>query len=126
MTSSLLVEKPPYKRSQSGTSWTLLTDAQELQDPEIRAAQQHLPQPPEGHPSSLQSFRCEDASAKKATRKNADKYSRDSIQKIVEAADTDEKDLILFYLYAGFRDEEAVYSKYSDIDFKKGTINVHD
>jgi hypothetical protein len=38
----------------------------------------------------------------KATRKNADKYSRDSIQKMVEAADTDEKD------------------KYSDIDSRKG------
>ena len=62
----------------------------------------------------------------KATRKNADKYSMDSIQKMVEPADTDEKDLILFFLYTGFRDEEAVHSKYSDIDFKKGTINVHD
>jgi hypothetical protein len=44
----------------------------------------------------------------KATRKNACKYSRDSIQKMVEAADTDEKD------------------KYPDIDFKRVTINVHD
>jgi integrase len=62
----------------------------------------------------------------KSTRKNADKYSLETINKMLAVADEDEKDLISFFLYTGFRDEEAIYAKYSDIDFRKETINVHD
>jgi integrase len=45
---------------------------------------------------------------------------------MLKVANEDEKDLISFFLYTGFRDEEAAHAKYSDIDFRKGTINVHD
>lgn len=62
----------------------------------------------------------------KSTRKNADKYSLDTINKMLKVADEDERDLISFFLYTGFRDEEAIYAKYSDFDFRKGTVNVHD
>jgi integrase len=62
----------------------------------------------------------------KSTRKNADRYSMDSINQMLAVANEDETDVISFFLYTGFRDEEAVFAKYSDIDFKKGTINVHD
>lgn len=62
----------------------------------------------------------------KSTRKNADRYSMESINQMLAVADEDETDVISFFLYTGFRDEEAVFAKYSDIDFKKGVINVHD
>lgn len=62
----------------------------------------------------------------KSTRKNADRYSMESINKMLAVATEDETDVISFFLYTGFRDEEAVFAKYSDIDFKKGTVNVHD
>ena len=62
----------------------------------------------------------------KSTRKNADKYSISSVNAMLEVAKEDEKDLISFFLYTGFRDEEAAHAKYSDLDFRKGTINVHD
>ena len=56
----------------------------------------------------------------KATKKNADKYSMDSINKMLDVAEEDEKDLLSFFLYTGFRDEEAAHAKYSDIDFPQG------
>lgn len=62
----------------------------------------------------------------KVTKRNPDRYSHDTVNKLLAVADTDKTDFILFMLYTGFRDEEAAYSKYSDIDWKKGTINVHD
>lgn len=62
----------------------------------------------------------------KSTRKNPDKYSLDSINLMLDHATEDEKDLISFFLYTGFRDEEAEYAKYSDINFKAGTVNTND
>jgi site-specific recombinase XerD len=62
----------------------------------------------------------------KATKKNPDKYSIETVNQMLEAATEEEKDLIHFFLNTGFRDEEAAYSKYSDIDFHRGAINVHD
>jgi site-specific recombinase XerD len=62
----------------------------------------------------------------KSTKRNADRYSVDSVNKMMQVGDEDEKDLIAFFLFTGFRDEEAAHAKYSDIDFRAGTINVHD
>jgi integrase len=53
------------------------------------------------------------------------RYSIEFINTLLGVATENEKDLIHFFLNTGFRDEEAVFSKYSDIDFKQGTINVH-
>jgi len=62
----------------------------------------------------------------KSTRKNPDKYALDSINVMLKHATVDEADVISFFLYTGFRDEEAAYAKYSDMNFKAGTINTHD
>jgi integrase len=53
------------------------------------------------------------------------RYSIEFINTLLGVATENEKDLIHFFLNTGFRDEEAAFSKYSDIDFKDGTINVH-
>ena len=62
----------------------------------------------------------------KATKKNPDKYSIQTVNQLLAAATEEEKDLIHFFLNTGFRDEEAAYCKYSDINFHNGAINVHD
>lgn len=62
----------------------------------------------------------------KATRKNPDRYSEEEINQLLAAADEDGKDLITFLFYTGFRDEEVAHAYYKDINWKRGTINVHD
>jgi len=62
----------------------------------------------------------------KATRKNPDRYSEEDINQLLAATNEDGKDLITFFFYTGFRDEEAVHAYYRDINWKRGTINVHD
>ena len=52
------------------------------------------------------------------------RYSINFINLLLAAANTNEKDLIYFFLNTGFRDEETAYAKYSDIDFHQGSINV--
>jgi integrase len=61
----------------------------------------------------------------RAVEKNPQKYSLDVVNKMREVATEDEKDLIDFFLYTGFRKGEVMHSKYSDVDFHAGTINVH-
>jgi len=53
------------------------------------------------------------------------RYSIGVINKMLAAAIEEEKDLIHFFLNTGSRDEEAAFSKYSDIDFEVGSINAH-
>ena len=62
----------------------------------------------------------------KVSKRNPDRYSTEDVNKLLGAADEDDKDLILFLLYTGFRDEEVAYCKFSDVDWKKGSVNVHD
>jgi integrase len=58
--------------------------------------------------------------------KKKEKYSTDSVNKMMKSAETeDEKDLLSFLLKTGFRDDEVAHAQYKDIDFKKATINVH-
>jgi integrase len=62
----------------------------------------------------------------KEIEKKKEKYSTDSINKMMKAAKTeDEKDLLNFLLKTGFRDDEVAHAQYKDIDFKRATINVH-
>ena len=62
----------------------------------------------------------------KEIEKKKEKYSTDSVNKMMKAATTeDEKDLLSFLLKTGFRDDEVAHAQYKDIDFKKATINVH-
>jgi integrase len=53
------------------------------------------------------------------------RYSIEVINTMLAVANEDEKDLIHFFLNSGFRDEEAAFCKYSDIDLIKGSINAH-
>lgn len=62
----------------------------------------------------------------KVTRKNPDRYSEEEINQLLAATDEDGKDLIAFLFYTGFRDEEVAHAYYKDINWKRGTINVHD
>jgi len=62
----------------------------------------------------------------KVTRKNPDRYSEEEINQLLAATNEDGKDLIAFLFYTGFRDEEAAHACYKDINWKRGTINVHD
>src|ERR1700682_649375 len=62
----------------------------------------------------------------KGTRRNPDRYSLGIVNQMLKVANENEKDLIQFFLNTGFRDEEGAYAYYSDINFKAGTINVHE
>lgn len=61
----------------------------------------------------------------KPMRKRPTRYSIETINLFLSVANESEKDLILFFLNTGFRDEEAAFSKYSDIDFVQRSINAH-
>ena len=57
--------------------------------------------------------------------RKATKYSEEMIATWLKTATIDEADLIWFFLSTGFRDEEAAYCEWSDINFSDKTINVH-
>jgi site-specific recombinase XerD len=60
----------------------------------------------------------------KITKQTPDRYSVETIHKMLRVADKDEADLIWFFYCTGFRDEEVVYCYWSDFNFQRGTINV--
>ncbi len=62
---------------------------------------------------------------KKPMKSRPTKYSIEMINTMLAVANENEKDLILFFLNTGFRDEEVAYAKWSDIDFEQGSINAH-
>jgi integrase len=62
---------------------------------------------------------------KKPVKKRPTRYSIEMINKMLEVADDNQKDLIHFLLETGFRDEETAYAKWTDIDFEQHSINVH-
>jgi len=65
----------------------------------------------------------------KPTRTNPDRYSTNDggdINKLLEVAGENDRDLIHFLLCTGFRRAEVAHACYRDIDFRNGTINVHD
>ena len=53
-------------------------------------------------------------------------YTSEQVNALLSKATEDEKDLIWFLLCTGFRDNEAAHTYYSDVDFKRGTVNVSD
>jgi len=55
----------------------------------------------------------------------ATKYSDATIDAWLAAATVDEADVIEFFLATGFRDEEAAFAEWSDINFNAATINVY-
>ncbi len=62
---------------------------------------------------------------KKPMKARPSRYSIEIVNLMLRVASENEKDLIHFLLNTGFRDEETAFSKYSDIDFAKGSINVN-
>lgn len=62
---------------------------------------------------------------KKPVKARPWKYSDDVINLLLSKADRGQKDLIHFFVNTGFRDEEAAFAKWSDIDLKTGSINVY-
>ncbi len=61
----------------------------------------------------------------KVVKKKPKKYSQEMIDRLLKAADEDEKDYLLLLLWSGFRDEEVQYLQYSDFNWKNKTVGVH-
>src|SRR6266566_919223 len=61
----------------------------------------------------------------KVTKKKPKKYDQATIDQLIEAADTDQKDYLMFLLWSGIRDEEAQYLQYNDFTWKNSTVTTH-
>jgi integrase len=61
----------------------------------------------------------------KVTKKKPKKYDQQTIDQLVQVADIDQKDYLMFLLWSGFRDEEVQYLQYNDFDWRKNTVTVH-
>jgi integrase len=61
----------------------------------------------------------------KVVKKKPKKYDQATIDQLIEAADIDQKDYLMFLLWSGFRDEEAQYLQYSDFNWKNNTVTAH-
>ncbi len=57
--------------------------------------------------------------------RKATKYSKITILTLLKKASEDESDLIQFFLFTGFRDEEAAHVEWTDLNFADRSINVH-
>ncbi len=62
----------------------------------------------------------------KAPKTKGEKFSKETIQAMLKVATADETDLLQFFLFTGFRDDEAAHCEWSDFNFDAGTINVHE
>lgn len=60
----------------------------------------------------------------KFTEKKARAYNGDELSKILEVADEDEKDMLLFFVCTGVREQEAQHACWSDLDLVGKTYTV--
>jgi integrase len=60
----------------------------------------------------------------KTDEREVEAFTTEEINKLLSKATIDEADLILFFLYTGFRDDEAAHTYYSDVDFAHRSINI--
>jgi integrase len=60
----------------------------------------------------------------KVEERDVEAFTTEEVNTLLSKATDDEKDLIQFFLFTGFRDNEAAHTFYSDVDFKRGTINI--
>jgi integrase len=60
----------------------------------------------------------------KTDEREVEAFTTEEINQLISKASIDEADLILFFLYTGFRDDEAAHTYYSDVNFAQGTINI--
>jgi len=61
----------------------------------------------------------------KVTKKKPKKYDQATIDQLIEVADTDQKDYLMFLLWSGFRDEEVQFLQYTDFNWKNNTVTCH-
>lgn len=60
----------------------------------------------------------------KVEERRVEAYTSEQIGQLLSKATPDEKDLIEFFLFTGFRDDEAAHSVYADVNFKTHEIKV--
>lgn len=60
----------------------------------------------------------------KVEERKVEAYTSEQLNALLSAATPDEKDLIFFLVYTGFRDDEVAHALYSDVNFKTGEIKV--
>ena len=60
----------------------------------------------------------------KVMKRKPKKYAADEIALLMEHADVDQKDYLLFLLWSGWRDEEVQFLQYSDFNFRNSTVMV--
>ncbi len=60
----------------------------------------------------------------KVEERKVEAYTPEQLNKLLSKATPDEKDLIFFFLYTGFRDDEAAHTVYGDVNFTKHEIKV--
>jgi len=60
----------------------------------------------------------------KTAQKEVLAFTTEEVNQILSKATEDETDLIQFFLFSGFRDDEVAHVYYTDIDWKRGTLNI--
>jgi integrase len=60
----------------------------------------------------------------KVAQKEVLAFTTEEVNQILSKATSDETDLIQFFLFSGFRDDEVAHVFYTDIDWKRGTLNI--
>lgn len=60
----------------------------------------------------------------KIVKKKPRKFDQETIDQLLAVADVDERDYLEFLLWSGFRDEEAQYLQFADLDIHKSTAAV--
>ena len=61
----------------------------------------------------------------KVLKKKPKKFDQDTIDKLLNSADVDQKDYLLFLLWSGFRDQEVQFLEWQDFDWKNQTVTCH-
>ncbi len=61
----------------------------------------------------------------KVLKKKPKKFDQDTIDKLLNSADVDQEDYLLFLLWSGFRDQEVQFLEWQDFDWKNQTVTCH-
>jgi integrase len=61
----------------------------------------------------------------KVLKKKPKKFDQDTIDKLLNVSDVDQKDYLLFLLWSGFRDQEVQFLEWQDFDWKNHTVTCH-
>jgi integrase len=61
----------------------------------------------------------------KVLKKKPKKFDQDTIDKLLNVSDVDQKDYLLLLLWSGFRDQEVQFLEWPDFDWKNQTVTCH-